>query len=161
MDDLRGLCAPCKVALERLGLPASEAYVGTLLRQYDRDQDGSVTYDDFASYVQKNEAKIWQAFRCAFQHMVRGPATAALLPCMTRLAKAEKDRICGDCRLTAFLSSVQFYCARTRVHALAAEWAQLCRPLRAAAGPKPGNRHHASCMSGAKRTCAELYCRLT
>lgn len=68
MDDLRGLCAPCKVALERLGLPASEAYVSMLLRQYDRDQDGSVTYDDFASYVQKNEAKIWQAFRCAFQH---------------------------------------------------------------------------------------------
>ena len=30
-----------------------------------RDADGRVSFEDFASYVQKNEAKIWQAFRCA------------------------------------------------------------------------------------------------
>ncbi len=54
-----------QVALERLGLPASSSYITALQRQYDRDADGRVSFEDFASYVQKNEAKIWQAFRCA------------------------------------------------------------------------------------------------
>ena len=51
-------------ALEKVGLPSTESYIDTLLRQYDRDRDGCVNFEDFASYVQKNEARMWQAFRC-------------------------------------------------------------------------------------------------
>ena len=61
-------------ALERLGLPNNESYVETLLRQYDGDQDGCVNYQDFASYVQKNEARIWQAFRCILPMFAHEPA---------------------------------------------------------------------------------------
>ncbi len=36
-----------QVALERVGLPASSSYITALQRQYDRDADGRVSFEDF------------------------------------------------------------------------------------------------------------------
>ena len=85
------MCVLPQGALERLGLPSTESYVETLLRQYDGDQDGCVNYQDFASYVQKNEARIWQAFRCL--------ALVSLSLLLSLLGR-------GNCLLTCSLHSI-------------------------------------------------------
>lgn len=49
--------------MERLGLPPTNNYLSELLRQYDRDGDGTVDYGEFKAYVLRKEAAMQRAFR--------------------------------------------------------------------------------------------------
>lgn len=46
-----------------MGLPNSNMYIRDLLSQYDKDNDGAVTFREFCSYVERKEQAMWQAFR--------------------------------------------------------------------------------------------------
>ena len=104
-------CVLPQGALERLGLPSNESYVETLLRQYDGDQDGCVNYQDFASYVQKNEARIWQAFRCLAHCCIYSAIRVAghlSADVLISLGVQSASTICGDVVVAIVLLSHAF-----------------------------------------------------
>jgi len=53
---------PGQAALRTLGLPANDAYMDEIMRQYDANRDGSVDFGEFRRYVAAKEAAIRAAF---------------------------------------------------------------------------------------------------
>lgn len=52
-----------QVALNSLGLPATDAYVDTIIQQYDRDANGLVEFEEFRTYVAEREHDMWRTFQ--------------------------------------------------------------------------------------------------
>lgn len=50
-------------ALRKLGLPASKQYVAALLKQYDRNNDGSVDWEEYKRYVIRKEKIVQRTFQ--------------------------------------------------------------------------------------------------
>lgn len=51
-----------QAALQALGLPASQRYMGELLSQYDRDASRCIDFDEFRGYVEGKEKRIRAVF---------------------------------------------------------------------------------------------------
>lgn len=45
------------------GLPANKEYVNELMRQYDRNEDHAIDFDEFRHYVRRREGHMEHAFR--------------------------------------------------------------------------------------------------
>jgi len=91
-----------QAALRTLGLPANDAYVDEIMRQYDANRDGSVDFGEFRRYVAAKEAAIRAAFAAldvdADGEVSQAELTMAMRRAGCALQGQDLPKLAGVCR---------------------------------------------------------------